>query len=289
MFLVIKPNSWDSLRSLMSDMKGRWVFRGQSNETWGLSTSLERSLVITNNRDKKKIVEQKERLLLREFQRRAHHYIPSPPLKEESLEWLALMQHHGGATRLLDFSHSFYVAMFFAVEEKQTEGQNGAVWAVNLDEVNKAVGERLNPDKKVFRGEAVNRKYIELAQSVMKKGINNNIVFGVEPERMNERLAAQQGLFLFPCNIGVTFEDNLAGIFGEDSRSFQNKPAKEYSPKEHGPRNLARATVIKMIIPNYIREEILHDLWNMNVSSATLFPGFDGFTRSLNYHLLNFL
>ena len=56
------------------------------------------------------------RVLVHDFRRRAHHYIQSPPSPDEHLEWLALVQHHGGPTRLLDFTKSFYVASFFAVE-----------------------------------------------------------------------------------------------------------------------------------------------------------------------------
>ena len=33
------------------------------------------------------------------------------------LEWLALMQHYGTPTRLLDFTRSPYVACYFALEE----------------------------------------------------------------------------------------------------------------------------------------------------------------------------
>ena len=36
---------------------------------------------------------------------------------DNRLEWLALMQHYGAPTRLLDFTRSPYVACFFALEE----------------------------------------------------------------------------------------------------------------------------------------------------------------------------
>jgi hypothetical protein len=52
-----------------------------------------------------------------------------------------LIQHHGGPTRLLDFTHSFYVAAFFALE-RATE--DVAVWAVNLDRLENAVRKKVN-------------------------------------------------------------------------------------------------------------------------------------------------
>lgn len=72
----------------------------------------------------------REIVLLNNFQRRAHHYIDDPPELDDRLEWLALMQHHGAPTRLLDFSHSFYVAAFFSMESAE---QDAAVWALSSE------------------------------------------------------------------------------------------------------------------------------------------------------------
>ena len=296
MFIVIQPKSWDDMRHLVSRMPGKWVFRGQSNSEWGLSSSLERALgqIIHDEKrkiaDRQKIVEGKEKLLLREFMRRAHHYISSPPLNPESLEWLALIQHYGGATRLLDFSHSFYVGAFFAVEENKPEHENAAIWAISLTSVDKVIKEKVDDQYKQLITENANTEYIQLSQELLVHGTTKNLVFGVEPERMNERLAVQQGLFLFPGNVGAAFEENLAGIFNSKADVFQNTPAFTYEPETHQlimDAMLPHVVVLKIIVPQYLREEILKDLWSMNVSSATLFPGIDGFTRSLTYHLVD--
>ena len=63
------------------------------------------------------------------------------PGKDDRLEWLALMQHNGLPTRLLDWSESPLVAAFFAVERK---GNDSAVWMLNPESLNREIsGENL--------------------------------------------------------------------------------------------------------------------------------------------------
>jgi hypothetical protein len=43
--------------------------------------------------------------------------------------------------------------------------------------------------------------------------------------------------------------------------------------------------IIKMVIPRKIHKEAIDDLKTMNITAATLFPGLDGFARSLYYQM----
>lgn len=102
-----------------------WVFRGQSYP-WPLKPSIERN--VDPARIRLSIIEKQ---LIRDFQNHAHHYLANPPGEQEELEWLALMQHYGAPTRLLDWSRSPYVAAFFALEEPPQEGKNPVIRAIN--------------------------------------------------------------------------------------------------------------------------------------------------------------
>ncbi len=116
-----------------------WIFRGVRNESYPLESSLDRKI---NSRGKEGYVERRiaEDYLLRRFKKAAHHFIKASmiPANTDKLEWLALMQHYGVPTRLLDFTRSPYVACFFALEEietekKSTEHSNCAIWAVDTN------------------------------------------------------------------------------------------------------------------------------------------------------------
>jgi hypothetical protein len=73
--------------------------------------------------------------MLAEFQKKARMHI-SPdhlPSLEDKPSWLALAQHHGVPTRLLDFTYSPYVALYFALSNRtaQEKKKPPEVWAID--------------------------------------------------------------------------------------------------------------------------------------------------------------
>ena len=92
---------------------------------------------------------------------------------------------------------------------------------------------------------------------VMEKPVRS--IWAVNPFRLNERLTVQQGVFLCPGDLTASFEDNL--IAGGPT-----------------PSNLV---CFELSTEPDARREMLSALHSMNINYASLFPGLDGFCRSL--------
>ena len=92
-----------------------WLFRGQSKENYRLQTTFER--LCYNGLQSEDNLFKKEMGMIREFQRKIRTYHPeSASIDNNDLyEYMAMMQHYGCATRFLDVSFSFFVALFFAI------------------------------------------------------------------------------------------------------------------------------------------------------------------------------
>jgi hypothetical protein len=62
------------------------------------------------------------------FKQQARAYVPGAPTE---LEWLAIAQHYGLPTRLLDWTDSFLVSAWFAVEQAGSRSGDSAIWVTN--------------------------------------------------------------------------------------------------------------------------------------------------------------
>jgi hypothetical protein len=275
----VRAESWEDARTL-SQLLARWAFRGQADVSWGLSNCLERAAFRSNV--SLSLLKNRENWMLTQFQRRAHHYFNDLPTNSCVVEWLAMIQHYGGPTRLVDFTYSFYVAAFFALEFATTDV---AVWAINLFQLEGDLREKIGVQWS--SGDTL-YSYYQRLREVAEEFITGNRegmhVMPVEPDRLNERLSIQQGLFLLPTSLANTFECNLAATYGVGVEAFKNPEDVAISDLWDG-KGVYDYAAIKIVLPLSARIKILDDLWSMNINSATLFPGLDGFARSLNFHM----
>ena len=112
---VFRLETWEAFLELVTHPPySHWAFRGECDERWPLYSSLSRYL--QNSGVAPEAWSQQEARILRIFKRKAHQFLDKPPDWDDDFQWLALMQHHGAPTRLIDFTWSPYVAAFFALE-----------------------------------------------------------------------------------------------------------------------------------------------------------------------------
>jgi len=90
---------------------------------------------------------------------------------------------------------------------------------------------------------------------------HGGVVYAFSPRLTTERLLAQQGAFLAPSSIEEDFEDVLRGA------------------------GAGGGTCRKLVIPAALRWEGIDRLKRMNITSTSLFPGIDGFCRSLRFQI----
>lgn len=253
--------TWDSV--LQAKKKygfgtDNWLFRGHRDASWELESTFERAK--DGCPDQGRAIWEYEAAILREFTRRAHHFITDFPPMEDTLEWFALMRHYGAACRLLDFTYSFYVACYFALKESSRKDEFVAVWAVNTDWLIRRFSDRFGEDIMEERQHDFRfKRPSDFRKHFLSIENPKQFVGPVNPYRLNQRLTAQQGVFLCPGDIRYSFMKNLL----------------------IPPVKAAKNQVLRLVISHEVKTEALRDLHRMNINSATLFPDLAGYAQSL--------
>jgi hypothetical protein len=248
--------SWSDIHNLP---RTGWIYRGQRMASWPLQTSLERCFA--RHRIPLTRALEVESDLLREFRRAYHNYSQHIPSPSDKIEWLSLMQHHGAPTRLLDFTYSIYVASYFAIE---TTDEDAAIWAIDGQWA-------MEESARLLKTAGRKDQYIQQLQDRFVEGsehITQDLFFEspivplacpLNPFHLNERLRIQKGVFLISGSVQIPFVDNLMAL----------------------PNHSSPDRVLKIIIPQSCVDDALVNLFQMNISRATLFPGLDGYAQSL--------
>ncbi|MGL0949183.1 FRG domain-containing protein [Vibrio vulnificus] len=252
-FEVIRIESLDEFKDIVDSKAYRkWIYRGQSDHSWLLESSFLRSIGDASKVRKAagefstvRKPRNYEEVMIERFKSGAHLFLDHLPKNHDVLSWLAVMQHHGAPTRLLDFSFSPYIALYFALE---SGCEDAAIYCVDHASMKRV-------DDQMF-GE--NRS--EMYEKVMYGEDHNHdmCLFAFEPEFANQRLLAQQGLFVIPNHLAHSHEVIL----------------REY--------NMSKRSVHKLVIPKELRFEGLRMLHQMNITSSTIYPGLDGFCKNLH-------
>lgn len=224
-----------------------FAFRGLSRVHHTLSSSLVR--LAAGREDGRRV----ELALLRNFRKYAHEEARGT---DSIWAWLALGQHRGLPTRLLDWTYSPLVALHFATEDPADFGQDGVVWCVNFVEANTRLPRRL---KRILEQEGSDTFTVEMLSAFKTLREFDALrrepfVVFLEPPAIDRRILNQLALFSLMSSPTATLDDWV-----------------EQHP------DLCR----RVIVPASLKWEIRDKLDQANVNERVLFPGLDGLSRWL--------
>jgi hypothetical protein len=224
------------------------AFRGLSDASYGLTTSLMR----LGGR-----YEEVEGHLLRNFRKYAYG---KSVLADTPWHWLALAQHHGLPTRLLDWTFSPLVALHFVTADPHRIDVDGAIWAVDYTAAHSELPE---PLLHALRDEGSDVFTVEMLASVVSSVARlgdlaeTPFLLFFEPPALADRIINQFALFSMMSRASSRLDDWL----------------------ERHPRAWR-----KIVVPAALKWEVRDKLDQANITERVMMPGLDGLCRWLRRH-----
>jgi hypothetical protein len=208
--------------------KNTFWWRGQSDANWELKPSAYRNYS----------AECESNFILR-FKAKSQVRYQKTPKPRERINWLLLAQHYGLPTRLLDWSDSVLIALYFAVEDENYSDKDGVLYGLLPSSLNKLeynVESILTPEEKIV---------CEIAESAFHLGSNKtNKVLAFLPDHFDPRHYSQQTVF--------TIHDSRDSLLNRNNNTV----------------NFLYKITIKKNAKKLIREQ----LTNLGIRKSDIFP-----------------
>jgi hypothetical protein len=250
----VRVSSWNELNdSLYEDawdeQLGRFratiAYRGMGDVDYALTTGLARLNARSTHL---------ETAMLRAFMRYARtEVVPGNSI----WNWLALAQHHGLPTRLLDWTYSPFVALHFATSDPRLYQKDAVVWRVNYARTNELLPKSL---KRLLETEITfvfTAEMLQSAASTLEEFdalTDRRFLAFFEPPSFDDRIVNQYALLSLPSDP----TSQLEGWLGEQEDDFR-----------------------RIIIPARLKPEVRDKLDQANITERVLYPGLDGLGRWL--------
>ncbi len=248
----ISINSWKEFTDVIEHLKlqddwfPNYLFRGQSKVEWTLKPSILR--ILDEFGITRELGLKYEKTIFREFKIKVHHY---PKIKPEDFKTgnvvllNSIMQHYGAPTRLLDWTASPFIALYFAVCSNFDD--HAGVFIFNQS----TLGTLMN-----------NPSYTEDSDLLYKNEQDSDHISAIMTNYETMRYSFQQGSFTVGADIS---KDHYLLIYN----ALKTKINKNNSP------------LCKLIISNNLKFEFLSRLRKLNIRPDILFPDLEGFSASL--------
>jgi len=251
----IEITSIEHLVKSLNELPNNYIYRGHSDISWKLQSTLERILENNYETEGKKF----EDYAIDNFKSRFHLYEKSNIQPCTKLEWLSIMQHYGVPTRMLDFTQSPYVAIYFAFENiTKTNKGSFVIYAIDYRSIMKKSLKHLQEQDKTIQltyDEMLYYERNELFNKIDEKAYE--ILWIVEPRVSNLRIEKQSGCFLISGNVKKTIEQILKSEIYRDVDNY------------------------RFIVPNSFWDNIYTLLRRMNIDSKTIYGDLEGLSKSI--------
>lgn len=143
--------------------------------------------------------------LLVEFKRYAEIKLTNPLGVEEQLKWVQLARHHGLPTRLLDWTRSAAIALYFACCGHY--GDDGGVFILNPVNLNRQVDAK---KPRVFDAHSDATVIVQYLRLMGVKRSNGRRTIAIYPVWNSERIMLQQGVFTLAGSREFALNDKQA-------------------------------------------------------------------------------